>query len=184
MLNKDLKCAKCGSKFVVNRTYKLCERCNNIRLHGNPFGKSKTYTPPKPRKPLKRSKKPLKGGYIKPSKAGQERRKRNIEKDEEFYFLIFSSKPHECEECGNPLPSEFRDDDGKVAARWQYSHIVMKSIAPELRHHKDNCNRLCLKCHTKWEGADRIHMKIFAQNLKLWPQYENLLKGKNYDKYK
>ncbi len=34
---KQLNCKECGSAYVVNRTYKLCQYHNNIRLHGKPF---------------------------------------------------------------------------------------------------------------------------------------------------
>jgi len=34
-----MNCKECGSKYVVNKTYKLCTSCNNIRLHGSPFKK-------------------------------------------------------------------------------------------------------------------------------------------------
>jgi len=35
---------KCGSKYIVNKLYNLCNSCNNIRLHGKKF---KTYNKPK-----------------------------------------------------------------------------------------------------------------------------------------
>lgn len=34
---KQLNCKECNSPFVVNRTFKLCQYHNNIRLHGKPF---------------------------------------------------------------------------------------------------------------------------------------------------
>lgn len=37
---KKIKC-KCGSKFIVNKKYSLCERCNYLRLHGE--SKEKVY---------------------------------------------------------------------------------------------------------------------------------------------
>ncbi|MEX1383180.1 HNH endonuclease signature motif containing protein [Lutibacter sp.] len=55
---KQLNCKECNSPFVVNRTFKLCQYHNNIRLHGKPF---------LDKKPIKQKKK------INPNNAFRER---------------------------------------------------------------------------------------------------------------
>lgn len=39
-MKKSQNCKECGSPYVVNKKFMLCETHNNIRLHGKPF---KTY---------------------------------------------------------------------------------------------------------------------------------------------
>lgn len=92
-------------------------------------------------------------------------------RDEELYLESFNSSNHECEECGTSLPNEFRDEDQKIIARWRYSHIIPKSIAPDLRHSVENINNLCLNCHSEWENGFKAGMRIFAKNLKKFPNY-------------
>jgi len=87
-----------------------------------------------------------------------------IDKDEEFYKECFDQSDHRCEECGKRLNDEFRDDDGRVIARWRYSHIIPKSIAPRLRHIVLNINHLCLEHHEMWENGDKESMNIFEKN--------------------
>jgi 5-methylcytosine-specific restriction endonuclease McrA len=84
--------------------------------------------------------------------------------DEQTYQLVFERTEHRCEECGARLPDRFRDDDGKVICRFQYSHILTKSSHPELRHNPKNFNRLCMSCHGKWEFGDRDKMRIYESN--------------------
>jgi len=164
-------CIECGDPYVINKHFKLCRRCNNLRLYGNEFGKVYEYIP-KPKKLIKTKYTPQKSkGFIQPSKKGSERRDRMIQKDEDLYEKVFNSKPHFCEECGLPLSDQFRDEDGRVIARWQYSHVIPKSIAPQLRHKVENINRLCLKHHEMWENGDKQSMKIYEKNAKNFPSY-------------
>lgn len=159
---KKNKCKECDSPHVVNKFHMMCQQCNNMRLHGSKFGKTHKFTP-------KRN--------SSPSVASKAKRDRRIKEDEEFYETVFNSKPHECEECrlngiNTPLPNEFRDYEGKVNARWQYSHVVPKSITPKhLRHDPLNMNRLCLQHHEQWENGDSKSMKIYAKNKMNFPSY-------------
>ena len=61
-------------------------------------------------------------------KQSENRSGKNLKLDEAFYEESFNQSNHKCEECGIQLPTEFRNDDGKINARWRYSHIVAKSI--------------------------------------------------------
>lgn len=94
-----------------------------------------------------------------------------LERDELFYLECFNNSNHKCEECNTSLPNEFRDADDKIIARFRYSHVIPKSIAPELRHKIENINHLCLECHNRWEHGDKSSMNIFAENLKNFPNY-------------
>ena len=145
-----MECKKCGSKYVVNKFHQLCDRCNKERLHGNKFGKTYKHSP-KNKSGLKLSK----------------NASHKIKVDEEYYEKIFNMKPNLCEECLCQLPQEFRDSEGKVIARWQYSHILPKSTYPEHRHNLMNMNRLCLKHHEKWENGDKKSMRIWKGNVEL-----------------
>ena len=91
--------------------------------------------------------------------------------DEAFYEECFNSSDHRCEECRKQLPTVFRDEEGKIVARWRYSHVIPKSIAPHLRYVIENINHLCLGCHYRWENGDKSEMKIFTKNLLRFPNY-------------
>ena len=168
-------CSKCGEDLpIVNKHFKLCRDCNNIRLHGSKFGKQYTNTLNN-RTSLKASKKRRKA-KVKIERIDhsikEPERLTKVEEDEIFYEKCFNRcKKHECEECGVELPSYFRDEDGRVAARFRYSHIIAKSIATELRHEVKNINHLCVLCHSKWEHGDKKSMKIYNKNQKQFPNY-------------
>ena len=156
-----MSCKKCSRDLeLVNKHFKLCRECNNERLYGNKYGKRYDMSKPK-RKPLKRAR----------IKSSSKRTSNNIKLDEVFYEECFNMSDHRCEECGAPLPEEFRDDDGKVLARWRYSHIIPKSVAPKLRRDVNNINHLCLKHHMQWENGDKQNMSIYSGNLNRFPKY-------------
>lgn len=166
-----MDCKDCGkSKTIVNKHYGLCLECNNIRLHGSKYGKTYTLSNKKS-KPLRRRKKDVKRSLFSKLDPKQKSNVKRLEKDEAFYEQCFNNSNHKCEECGTQLPTEFRDSEGNVNARWRYSHIVAKSIAPELRHDTNNINHLCLKHHTQWDHADRENMKIYNSNRIRLPRY-------------
>lgn len=167
-----MECKKCGSKWVVNKTYCLCETCNHFRIHGKTRLERLRETQKK--KVYKLSS--LKRSGFKPRKTARIRglsskSKLRITKDEETYEKVFNLRDSCCEECGKSLPDQFRGDDGRVLARFQYSHIVPKSIADEIRHDPENFNRLCLEHHTEWEHGDQAQMKIWDENSKKFQNY-------------
>ena len=144
-------CSKCGKgKEIINKHFKLCLVCNNMRLEDRKVSGIKV-------EKISHSKK-------KPNKV-----QISIEKDEEFYLECFNSSNHVCEECGAQLPTEFRDEKGKVLARYRYSHIFPKSVYPELRHEISNINHLCLIHHIQWDHGDKTVMKIYELNRKKFP---------------
>lgn len=173
--NMEKICLCCGrEKKIVNSFFQMCLECNSARLKEN--------KPEKVKEPVNKIKVPKSGlftaftGKSKKSeslftKSKPNKTKGNIDLDEEFYEKCFNLSDHICEECDASLPDVFRDENGKVIARWRYSHIIPKSIAPNLRHFIKNINHLCLICHEKWENGDKSNMKIFAKNLLLFPDY-------------
>lgn len=175
-----MKCKKCSQdKPIMNKFHGLCLECNNERLHGSKYGKqykglqnnSKPWRAAKKPKKFRNKKKdkPKKSLFVKQLK--EKDTISMIEKDEKFYEECFNNSNHKCEECGCNLPTDFRDENGKIIARWRYSHIIPKSIAPKLRHLIKNINHLCLKHHMQWENGDKENMKIYSENAKKFPNY-------------
>lgn len=173
-------CKKCDSKYVVNKWFNLCSKCNNIRLHGNEYGKTTQHKENKI-KSLKTSKNDstkrvvgkggIKNKLTHNVKVG-EKRKTTLQLDEELYERVFNScKIHECEECGTKLNDNFRNDKGFIESRFRYSHIIPKSIASELRHEDENINNLCLPCHQKWDFGNKKEMRIYVDNQLKYPRY-------------
>ena len=170
-----MNCQGCNQqRTITNKHFKLCADCNNMRLHGSKFGKQ--YSNAKvERKPLRANARRLKSDSNRMNHiivgAKSKTTKQKISEDEAFYEQCFNLSDHQCEECGCNLPTDFRDEDGRVIARWRYSHIIPKSIAPSLRHDINNINHLCITDHQEWENGDRESMKIYKNNKKAFPNF-------------
>jgi len=150
-----MKCKECKKEaYIVNKTHCLCDSCNFKRLHDGKTRKQHYYEVKLPKIKISQ-KKALK------------KRKIVLDKDREFYKLCFDNKPQICEECGRPLPNEFKEGNGSLIAIWRYSHILTKAAYPEYRHNPDNINILCLEHHQQWEFGDRKKMNIFKKNQKI-----------------
>ena len=169
-----MECKECGNKYVTNKWFKLCSGCNNKRLHGSEYGKVIDYK----EKKIKSIKTPInkrvvdKGEKVLVSRGNKESKSfQKILIDEIFYEKCFNTSNHKCEECNDKLPSEFRGSDNKVLYRARYSHIIPKSIAPELRHNLDNINHLCITCHQEWDFGIKNKMKIYVKNQLMFPNY-------------
>jgi len=146
-----MSCYKCKKdKEIVNKHFGLCLTCNEERLNRRKVDN----------KTVER---------ISHSMKTTNRTQVAIDEDEEFYLKCFNNSNHECEECGKQLPTEFRDEKGKVIARWRYSHILPKSVYPEMRHNTENINHLCLVHHIQWDHGDKTTMKIYGINSKKFP---------------
>ena len=170
-----MKCEKCGEeKPITNKHFCLCRECNNIRLYGNKYGKRHNYAT-KISNSLRTHKKGFKTktkqSYFAPNFSKEEKKINIILEDELFYEKCFNLSNHKCEECGCDLPETFRDDDGKIIARYRYSHIVPKSLSKSLRHNITNINHLCLKHHIQWDFGDKKSMKIYDKNRRLFLSY-------------
>lgn len=154
-------CSKCKQKrFIVNKTHNLCQECNYFRLHGETEIEAKI---------RKKKGKPIQS-YQKTKKVSNfrycisEKRKEQLMKDRETYKKVFKNGNCRCENCNQPLPTEFEDEKGNIIAIWRYSHILSKSSYPEYRNKEWNFNDLCLKCHQQWEFGDRKSMYIYEKN--------------------
>jgi hypothetical protein len=173
-----MECKECKQdKEIENKHWRLCLECNRKRLDELKLATAYKY-PKEDRKSLrvdvKRIKRTVKGDkghkiMHRGDKGSKSLGNRML--DEAFYKKCFELSNHKCEECGEQLPTEFLDQDGRVASRFRYSHIVAKSIAPELRHSTININHLCLECHTKWDFGNKKAMKIYEANSKKLPAY-------------
>lgn len=172
-------CNNCKTDMpIVNKHFGLCQDCNNIRMHGSKWGKQSPHKEKKKKEPARKSMfVDLASGNDKTVYhvyGGRRSGKSMIAKlfmDNAFYKQVFNRSDHKCEECSTQLNDVFEDESGKVLNRWRYSHIIPKSIAPELRHEVGNMNNLCLKCHMEWENGDKKSMKIYKGNKERWPQY-------------
>ena len=179
-------CKKCKKdKKIVNKFHGFCLECNNSRLSGEK--EPKIYKNIKKVKDPRTVRRTVDKNESKGSMFFQKEEKVRIhtvidggrsfgktfkiKQDEDFYEECFNLSDHKCEECGKELPTQFRDDQGKVIARFRYSHIIPKSIEPKLRHDINNINHLCLKDHTRWDFGDKENMKIYFTNAKRFPQY-------------
>lgn len=172
-----MKCRGCNKeKEIKNSFHKLCLICNNKRLEANKKPKVDKFIKKKSNSNTtqnnRRIRKVTQGERVRRITSRGKRPGKNFELDEIFYEESFNRcKDHSCEECGKNLPSKFRSEDGKVMSRFRYSHIIPKSIAPELRHNLNNINHLCHKCHFEWDFGDKKSMDIYDENRKKFPQY-------------
>jgi len=166
-MQKTGECIDCGKFRPLN--YK--GRCSDCQFKLNHDGKSRSevYSERNKDKPVKiyvPKKKSVKSSKTSAKVRSEklEKIRERIRKDEETYEAVFYLNPNSCEECGTPLPDVFRDAEGFVLMRNQYSHIHTKSSHPELRNDPRNFNRLCGSCHNKWEFGDRESMRIYPKN--------------------
>ena len=139
------KCKNCKQqKKLVNSFHGLCSFCNNKRLEDA-----------KNSKPCNHNK--IERGAL---KTDANRIERNV-----------ASGVKPTKKKNNKTKDEFLDPSGKVNARYRYSHIIPKSISPELRHSIDNINHLCMSCHQKWDFGDKKSMKIYPKNKAKFPGF-------------
>jgi len=110
---------------------------------------------PKKGMPPKKAKKPIKRTSI----------KKRVKKTGEVDVFFEMVKEHGdetiyCKCCNKPLYS---------LSPINFSHVMPKSIAPELRLDKRNIWIVCEFCHQDWEFGDRNQPK-FAEKRKLFEQ--------------
>src|SRR5690349_3865438 len=121
--NMEKICLCCAKENkIVNSYFQLCQKCNTTRLKEEK--KEKNSEPLFSKKVLEKGlfdtwtgKPKSKGLFEKPK---EDKTKQKIDADEKFYEECFNNSDHRCEECGCELPDTFRDDNGKVVARWRY----------------------------------------------------------------
>lgn len=181
-----MACKECGSICVVNKKYELCDDCNFVRLHGvtrfvSELRKAKDIV--REESKSGRAKKKRVDHSI--SKRTHIRRAEQVQKDQSTYLEVFLKSPNECEECGAPLPNEFRDENGSINCIGQYSHILSKSAYPEFRNDIRNFNRLCPNpCHDRWEFHDKENMNIYKNNQIIIQQLLDERNAETFDRRK
>lgn len=156
---KEKVCKICGSKWVVNRTYSLCQIHNEERLNKqHPDRKKKT-------KPIK---------SISKKQSVIETKYRNVLRE------IDENREKICSGCG-------RYQGGDV--RLSHSHIISRADCkrigkPQLIYHPENITYHCMDfgfnqgCHSKWENPTKRHLLLdYWDNLhkikKLAPELYN-----------
>lgn len=174
-------CEQCHLTKPVN-SKGLCQDCVFINNH-NGLSRQEVYLQRSKERNIDKVNKPsiFKSKVVKTSKIQVksntlEKRREILLKDEETYEKVFNMKPSVCEECDCRLPDQFRDVEGNIIYRSQYSHILSKGAYPEFRHNPLNFNRLCFKCHHEYEFGDRLGMKINELNKNI---IEKLFSSKN-----
>lgn len=188
-----MACKRCGSVYVVNKKYELCDDCNFVRLHGvtrfvAELRKAKDIM--KEERKYGRANKKRVDRSI--SELTKRKRKEQVKKDHETYLEVFKAKPSICEECGTPLPDEFYSDEVDFCANekqinciGQYSHILSKAAYPEFRNDARNFNRLCPNlCHNRWEFHDKENMGIYQNNQIIIQQLLDERNAKTFDRRK
>lgn len=78
------------------------------------------------------------------------RLKRRAKGEAHLFKIIWGSKPHKCELCGDPIPA---------FDYYCFSHILGKQSYPELRLYRYNIALSCRGCHDLWthHHYDMIH---------------------------
>jgi len=176
MQQKIQICEQCSSPKPVN-SRGVCPDCVFKNNHNGKSqqevyserskGKIKEYVKKLPNT-TKKSRITMNNSFLKNERL--EKRKEQIRKDEETYEQVFKLNPPFCEECHRKLNNIFRDEEGNVIARFQYSHIMTKAAFPEFRNDPRNFNRLCMRCHGTWEFGDRVEMRIYPKNQEIVDQ--------------
>jgi len=181
-----MACKGCGSIYVVNQKYQLCDDCNFVRLHGvtrfvAELRKAKDII--KEERKFVRAKKKRVDHSI--SNRTYIKRVEQVQKDQSTYLEVFLKSPNVCEECGNALPDEFRDENGSINCIGQFSHILSKAAYPEFRNDARNFNRLCPNpCHDRWEFHDKENMNIYEKNQIIIQQLLDERNAKTFDRCK
>jgi len=89
--------------------------------------------------------------------------KKNIpQANDKYYHYCYNYGPLVCENCGDSLYRN-RNILGSYSATY-ISHILSRSNKPEMAHDPRNFNKLCAKCHDKWESQKKNEMLIFMDN--------------------
>jgi hypothetical protein len=142
------QCSKCGNQtYLTNRTYKLCENCNCIRMHGvgifewNSCKKTDYINKQKEKnKDVKKERIP----YF--SFKGESTYKKLLAVKKEVRLEAIANDTYFCKGCGR----------GDIAL--DCSHIIAVSQRPDLQLDKDNINLFCRFCHDVWGSGDIVKM--------------------------
>lgn len=135
---KDEKC-KCGSIYIVNKKYNLCQNCNHERLHGETH--QETLQKQQKKYVEKYLSKPKSQQQIKPTAKYQSRQQKLSQVKKEIELEAIQDGSYYCKGCGSGVACD-------------KSHILSIKDFQDLELDKENIDLLCRKCHEKWESRD------------------------------
>jgi len=126
----------CKCHYIVNRTYWLCDGCNQIRLHGQSRQKR-----------LHKKQTFKKSTYV---------YKRKITGERALFLEIWEERQDEngnrfCKFCGDPLEQE--------PYTYNFSHGKAKSLDESGRLKKSNIDLSCFECHFEHEFVGKKNRK-------------------------
>lgn len=128
-------CKGCGKdKLLKNKTFSLCDDCNQLRLHGKDRFTRRI-------EKIKSRQVKVKLKKIKPRKTTGEAK---------LFKEIWFEREHICHNCGIFLGNEMKT--------FFFMHIKAKGAHPGLRLTKENISLACYDCHTAY---DRISIKAY-----------------------
>lgn len=144
---QEVKRCKCGSVYIVNKKYSLCNDCNHLRLHGETvietsIKRQEVYKHNSEKKLQQTVKKPVKIYYIPQSttkKAQVNQKLSEVKKKIEMEAI--QNGTYYCKGCGKGVACD-------------KSHILSIKQHPELELEEENIDLLCRKCHETWESGD------------------------------
>lgn len=147
------QCSSCNTpQYLVNRTKKLCYRCNHFRIHGESVEETQNR---QQREWRLRSEEKQKNKAPTPPKIYtiKQTTSKTAKKDSELSKLKFSISEealmdgtYYCKGCGH---------SGQGLDR---SHILSEKQRPDLALEEENIDLLCRECHMKWESWNIIKM--------------------------
>jgi len=156
------ECSVClNQRFLVNRTHKLCENCNCIRLHGMSLMERARQ---KKKEQLERQKEKVK---TTPS----------VQKQKIPYFSAKGKVIHdEINEVKKQIRIQADDMNNRFCkgcnrgdVGLDCSHILSVAQRPDLATDKHNINLLCRICHLKHESFDiklMLELKCFEDDMR------------------
>lgn len=116
-------CRGCGkNRLIVNKTFVLCDDCNQLRLHGKDRFTRK----------------------VENIKSQQENRKSNkVTGEARLFKEIWEEREHVCHNCKIQLGDEMKT--------YFFMHKKSKGAYPSLRLEKANIELACYDCHTAYD---------------------------------
>jgi len=128
-------CSSCEQQcYWANRTKKLCQTCNHIRLHGET--PKETALKQQQRYQAKLQQK------TKPNQVSDKQKKINTAMTKVKAKVVEDALSNEKLECRGCLKTE----------NLTRSHILSVAQRPDLQLIPDNIELLCMSCHAKWES--------------------------------
>lgn len=165
----DQKVCSCGSPYVVNMKYSLCNKCNHKRLHGETLietniRKNQVYNTNSLKKQQQTIRKPAKIYYIPQTTNKKAKINKKLSKvKSEIELEALQDGTYYCKGCGSGIDCD-------------KSHILSIKQHPELELDKENIDLLCRDCHMMWESGDiekMVRLLCFERYLEYIKKHDN-----------